>query len=153
MAYQNNNRNTYGNNYGNNRNYGNGYNQSQNNGYSNNRGNGGNIQPKKHSGCKKYKWFPKDGPNKGQEMHGVLGWRFRKGIGLMKYKANMTSKSKVGDNGWCGSVAVEIIAPNAQKSFYWATMHVPTGKVVIGDLGEVMSPQGGKGGYVGTFIR
>lgn len=143
MAYNN----SYNSNNGGNNRNGNSFNGG---GYNNNNG-GGNQPAKKHSGCKLYKWVPKDGPNKGKTMFGTLGWKYRKGQGLTKYKANMTSKSAVGDNGWCGSVAVELISATGQKSFYWGTMHVATGKVVINDLGEVMNPKGGKGGYVGSF--
>lgn len=146
MAYQNNNGYNNRGGYNNNRN---GYNNS---GYNGNN-NGYNNQPKKKkSGCKRYSWVPNEGPNKGHKMMGVLGWTKTGREPYTTYRANMTSKSKEGKNGWVGSVIVEIIA-NKQKSIYWGMMNVNTGMVIVQELNLCMSPNGGKGGYVGKLSK
>lgn len=136
--------------YNNNRSYNsNGYN-NQNQGY--NRNNGGSG--KKHSGATTKRYVPQSGANKGHEMHITNGWMFRKRTGLITFKCNTTSKSVLQESGWMGSIACEVINKGTgQKSFYWGTMEAKTGKVVIGDLGIVVSPKGGKGGYTGSFTK
>lgn len=108
---------------------------------------------KKHSGCSMKKYVPQEGPNKGHNQTIVNGWMYRKQTGLVKYKAITTQKSKDTGKGWAGHIAVSVIAPNGQKAFYWGTMELKTGKTVIRDLGIVMSPKGGRGGYVGSFTQ
>ncbi len=123
------------------------YNNNQYNGY---------PQPqnkKKHSGAKTKRYTPTQGTNKGVEMTHTHGWMFRKRTGLTTFSCNTTSKSKLKDSGWVGSIACEVVSENGQKSFYWGTMEYKTGKVVIADLGIVVSPKGGKGGYTGKFSQ
>jgi hypothetical protein len=158
MAY-NNNGGGYNNNRGGYNNNGGGYNNNRG-GYNNNGGGGGynnnrNAQPsKKHSGATTKKYFPKTGPNAGVEMIHTHGWMYRAKTGLVTYSCNTTSKSQLTDKGWIGSIACEVIHKGTgQKAFYWGTMEAKTGKVVIGDLGLVVSPKGGKGGYTGTFVN
>jgi len=146
MAYANN-----GGGYGYNQNYNNnrgGYNRNGGGGYRNN-------QPaKKHSGAKTKKYMPTSGPNKGVEQTHTHGWMFRKRTGLVTFSCNTTKNSKLTDKGWYGSVAVTVTnVGTGQKSFYWGTMERSTGKVVVGDLGIVVSPKGGKGGYTGSFTN
>lgn len=146
MAYNNNRGGGYNNN---------GYNNN-NNGYNNNQGynNRQNAPKKKHSGATTKRYVPTEGVNKGVEMQITNGWMFRKNGGLNTFKCNTTSKSVLSDKGWYGSVACEVTNKSTmQKSFYWGTMEAKTGKVVIGDLGLVVSPKGGKGGYTGSFTN
>lgn len=134
-------------------NRGNGY------GYGNNSYNRGgynnsnrNNAPKKHSGAKSKKYTPTQGKNAGKSQIITNGWMFRRGVGLVTYKCNTTSASQLTEKGWIGSIACEVVNRAAgQKSFYWGTMEASTGKVVINDLGIVISPKGGKGGYTGPF--
>ncbi len=142
--------------WGNSRNYGNQGFQNQSFGYQGfnaNNGFGGGQQAKKHSGAKLSKYTPTSGVNKGQQQYIVNAWMFRRKEGFTKITAVTTKHSKVTDKGWMGSVACTVISGNGQKSFYWGTMEQSTGKVVIADLGIVLSPKGGKGGYCGSFTK
>jgi hypothetical protein len=124
-----------------------GYNQ--NNGYSQNQ-----QKPiKKHSGAKTTKYTPKTGPNKGLEQHLTSGWRLanRELISIM---CVTTSKSKLSDKGWFGSVACTLTnTKTGAKAFHWGTMQANTGKVVIDSMAMVINPKAKNGGYAGTFIN
>lgn len=144
-----------GNNY-NNRSYNNGGGNYQNRSYNNQNGynNGGNnrSQGKKHSGAKTKKYTPTSGVNAGHEMQHTHGWKYRRRGGLVTVSCNTTSKSVLSDKGWYGSVACTVKhVDTGQKAFYWGTMERSTGKVIISDLGWVVNPKGGKGGYTGSF--
>lgn len=109
-------------------------------------------QSKKHSGAKSKKYTPTAGNNAGKSQIITNGWMYRRRTGLITYKCNTTSKSQLTDKGWIGSIACEVVnRATGQKSFYWGTMEASTGKVVINDLGIVINPKGGKGGYTGPF--
>lgn len=114
--------------------------------------NGGGGGGKKHSGCKVSRYVPKEGANKGQQQMIVNAWMYRRNGGLTTLRAVTTSKSKLTEKGWYGSIACELInKTTGQKSFYWGSMEKATGKVVISALGFVANPKGGKGGYFGSF--
>lgn len=136
-------------NYGNRNNYG----KRSGNSYGNYSGSRAAAPVKKHSGAKFKKYFPTSGPNKGVEQKLVTGWRLANRQ-LISFHCVTTSKSKLSDKGWIGSVACSVTnTATGQKSFYWGTMQAATGKVVIGDLALVLNPKGGKGGYCGTFLN
>lgn len=107
----------------------------------------------KHSGAKHTKYFPKTGPNAGVEQHLTSGWRLSKGE-LISIRALTTSKSKLGDKGWFGSVAVTMTnTKTGATSFHWGTMEEKSGKVVIDSMAMVINPKAKNGGYAGTFLR
>ena len=155
MAWNNNNNNGSGNYNRNSNNYGN---NNRNNNYNggNSRGNygGGNRQQgAKKSGAKHSTYFPESGPNKGVEQHIVNAWMVRDKT-LFKITAVTTSKSKLSEKGYYGSVAVDIVnTKTGQKQFYWATMHKASGRVLISEMTLVINPKARNGGYCGTFLR
>lgn len=107
----------------------------------------------KHSGAKHTKYFPKTGPNAGVEQHLTSGWRLSKGE-LISIRCVTTSKSKLGDKGWFGSVAVTMTnTKTGANSFHWGTMEEKTGKVVIDSMAMVVNPKAKNGGYAGTFLN
>lgn len=111
------------------------------------------VKPK-HSGCKVSRYTPTMGANKGQPQTIVNGWMCHKGKPMLSFTAVTTSKSKLSDKGWYGSVAVTVInKSDMSKQFYWGTMEKTTGKVVISDLGIVMNPKGGYKGVVAPYGR
>lgn len=113
--------------------------------------NNNSSKPVKKSGCKVTTYIPKTGPNKGLEMMIFTAWRIANGD-LQKIKATTTTKSFKGshDNGYAGSIAVEIINTNtASKEFYWGVLDMEKGKVRIPDLNWVLNPKAPNGGYCG----
>ncbi|RTY69689.1 hypothetical protein [Flavobacterium sp. LB2P53] len=107
----------------------------------------------KHSGAKHTKYFPKTGPNAGVEQHLTSGWRLSKGE-LISIRCVTTSKSKLGDKGWFGSVAVTMTnTKTGANSFHWGTMEEKSGKVVIDSMAMVINPKAKNGGYSGTFLN
>lgn len=107
----------------------------------------------KHSGAKHTKYFPKTGPNAGVEQHLTSGWRLSKGE-LISIRCVTTSKSKLSDKGWFGSVAVTMTnTKTGANSFHWGTMEEKTGKVVIDSMAMVINPKAKNGGYAGTFLK
>jgi hypothetical protein len=107
----------------------------------------------KHSGAKLTKYKPTTGKNKDQNQYLVSGWKLAGGQ-LIAVKCITTSKSSDSGKGWVGSVACSITnKASGQKSFYWGTMQIATGKVVISDLGWVLNPKAPNGGYCGTFSK
>lgn len=95
----------------------------------------------KHSGAKHTKYYPKTGPNAGVEQHLTTGWRLSNKE-LISIKALTTSKSKLSDKGWFGSVAVTMTnTKTGANSFHWGTMQESTGKVVIDSMAFVMNPK------------
>jgi len=131
-------------------------NRSNNNYGSNNNYNGGNNsrqEYKKHSGAKLTKYIPTSGDNSGQEMHLVTGWRLSNRE-LISIKATTTSKSKLSDKGWFGSIAVTFTnTKTGESNFHWGTMEKKTGKVVVDKLAFVMNPKAKNGGYAGTYLN
>lgn len=108
----------------------------------------------KHSGCTKSTYTPTEGANKGVLQIIVNGWMAHRGKPMLKFTAVTTSKSKLSEKGWFGSVAVTVInMETMQKQFYWGCMEKNTGKVVIADLGLVMNPKGGYKGVIAPFGR
>lgn len=108
----------------------------------------------KHSGCKLSRYTPTQGANKGVQQSIVNGWMCHKGQPMLNFTAVTTSKSKLSDKGWYGSVAVTVInKSDMSKEFYWGTMEKATGKVIISDLGIVMNPKGGYKGVVCPYGR
>lgn len=107
----------------------------------------------KHSGAKTTKYFPKTGPNAGVEQYLTTGWRLAKGE-LISFRCVTTSKSKLSDKGWFGSVAVTMTnTKTGVQAFHWGTMHQSTGKVVIDSVAMVLNPKAKNGGYAGTYIN
>ena len=133
-------------------------NYPKNNNYNNNSKNQNNYNSNqkpivKHSGAKHTKYFPKTGPNAGVEQHLTSGWRLSKGE-LISIRCVTTSKSKLGDKGWFGSVAVTMTnTKTGANSFHWGTMEEKTGKVVIDSMAMVINPKAKNGGYAGTFLN
>lgn len=128
------------------------YNKKNNN-YSNSNNQQSNKQTVKHSGSKTTKYFPKTGPNAGVEQYLTTGWRLAKGD-LISIKCVTTSKSKLSDKGWFGSVAVTMTnTKTGVQAFHWGTMHQSTGKVVIDSVAMVLNPKAKNGGYAGTYIN
>jgi hypothetical protein len=146
--YYNNNNNS---NFNNNRQY-----SSNNGGYQgnynyNNYNNYNNRPKKKHSGCQTKTGQSKDGT----KFHVTYGWMFRKGIGLVSYfaKTYKGTKSTTSQTGrtWL-NVVVEVTNKQAGTSqLYTGMMEATSGRVTIKQLGIVMSPKGGRGGYVGPY--
>lgn len=107
----------------------------------------------KHSGCT-------SGITKNTNKPYVRGWKYDKRNGLRSFIAgpyeskNSTTnehKSKTGRiwENWC----VKITLSDGQTILKSALYDQMTGKVIIKELGYVMNPKGGKGGYVGTFTN
>lgn len=110
-------------------------------------------KPTKHSGAKLTKYFPETGENKGVEQFLVTGWRLSQGE-LISIKAVTTSKSKLSDKGWFGSVAVVFTnTKTGVEAFHWGMMQKSTGKVVVNEMAFVMNPKANNGGYAGTFLQ
>lgn len=125
-----------------------------NSSYSNKNNNqNNNSKPTKHSGAKLTKYFPETGANKGVEQFLVTGWRLSNGE-LISIKAVTTSKSKLSDKGWFGSVAVVFTnTKTGSEAFHWGMMQKSTGKVVVNEMAFVMNPKANNGGYAGTFLK
>lgn len=134
------------------------YNYNKNNGnYGNNRNNQsyGNSAKKivKHSGAKTKRYFPTTGPNAGVEQTLTSGWKLANRE-LISIRCVTTSKSKLSDKGWLGSIACTFTnTKTCVQSFHWGTMEHKTGKVVIDALAMVVNPKAKNGGYAGTFIN
>jgi len=108
----------------------------------------------KHSGAKLTKYFPKTGANAGVEQFLTTGWRLTRNKELIAVKCVTTSKSKLSDKGWYGSVACTFTnTVTGVVAFHWGTMEKSTGKVVVDSMAIVVNPKGGKGGYCGTYIK
>jgi hypothetical protein len=107
----------------------------------------------KHSGAKTTRYFPTTGPNKGVEQTLTTGWRLSKGE-LISIRCVTTSKSKLSDKGWLGSVAVTMTnTKTGANSFHWGTMEHKTGKVVVDSMAFVINPKAKNGGYAGTYLK
>lgn len=107
----------------------------------------------KHSGAKTKKYYPTKGPNAGVEQTLTSGWRLA-GRDLISIRCVTTSKSKLSDKGWLGSIACTLTnTKTGQSSFHWGTMHNATGKVVIDSIAMVINPKAKNGGYSGTYIN
>lgn len=135
-----------------------GYNYNKNDGYSSNRSNNsynGGSQKKivKHSGAKTKRYFPTTGPNAGVEQTLTSGWKLANRE-LIAIRCVTTSKSKLSDKGWLGSIACTLTnTKTGVLAFHWGTMEHKTGKVVIDSLAMVVNPKAKNGGYAGTFIN
>lgn len=108
----------------------------------------------KHSGAKLTRYFPKTGANAGVEQYLVTGWRLSRNKELISVRCVTTSKSKLSEKGWYGSVACTFTnTVTGETNFHWGTMHKATGKVVIDKLAVVLNPKAKNGGYCGTYIN
>ncbi|WP_310560617.1 hypothetical protein [Flavobacterium sp.] len=128
--------------------------RNNNQGYSNNQNYGNQQKPiVKHSGAKTTRYFPKTGPNAGIEQTLTSGWRLAKGE-LISIRCVTTSKSKLSDKGWLGSIAVTMTnTKTGVSAFHWGTMEHKTGKVVVDSLAMVVNPKAKNGGYSGSYIN
>lgn len=109
---------------------------------------------RKHSGAKLTRYFPKTGANAGVEQYLVTGWRLSRNKELISVRCVTTSKSKLSEKGWYGSVACTFTnTVTGETNFHWGTMHKATGKVVIDKLAVVLNPKAKNGGYCGTYIN
>lgn len=129
--------NNYGNNYGNRGGYGN---QNRSFQRSNNR------PQKKRSGAK-------FGTDKNGNAY-VSGWKYDKTNGLRKffaspYSGTKETKSQSG-KVWCNWF-VQITLPSGEVIRTSGLMDKSTNKVIIPQLGFVMNPRGGAGGYTGPY--
>lgn len=133
--------------------------QGQQGGYNRNWNQGFNPNPgrmfvprqqsqKKHSGCKFGMTHVSDKPY-------VRGWKFDKTHGFRTFIAGPNKKTKrvQSENGkdW-ENWTVKVSFPNGTQ-LYNALYDVSKRRVYIQDLGLMMSPSGGAGGYVGPFFR
>ncbi|MBN8863275.1 MAG: hypothetical protein J0H92_07885 [Sphingobacteriales bacterium] len=152
MSY-NNQYNGYGNRYGFSPYRSNGWNNGGG-GYNRGFNRGGNYRPqqrqqKKHSGCK----FGYS--NGDQERPHVRGWKFDKTHGMRAFIAGPNKKTKrtTSRSGqtW-ENWTVKVTGPHGVQ-LYNALYHHEKKRVYINDLGIVMSPNGGSGGYVGPYFR
>jgi hypothetical protein len=108
----------------------------------------------KHSGAKLKKYTPENGPNKDQEMYLVTGWRLNKNKELISIRCTTTSKSKLGEKGWIGSIACTFTnTTTGVVAFHYGTMEKRTGKVVIDSMAIVINPKAKNGGYSGTYLK
>lgn len=109
---------------------------------------------RKKSGAKLTRFTITKGPNAGAQRQCTSGWNISRSGGINTFLCCTTNKSQDTGKGWVGSVACEVInkATN-QKAFYWGTMQISTGKVVINDLGIVLNPKAPNGGYCGKFTQ
>lgn len=111
-------------------------------------------QYRKHSGAKLTKYTPTQGDNKGREQYLVTGWRLNRNRELISVKCVTTSKSKLSDKGWIGSIACTFTnTTTGETNFHWGTMLKSTGKVVIDKLAVVLNPKAKNGGYCGTYLQ
>lgn len=126
-----------------------------NNNYQNNQYNNGGSSQKpytKKSGSKHKQYTPTEGPNKGQLQYFTSGWMLANRE-LISVTAVTTTKSKLSDKGWFGSIAVSLTnTKTGQKSFHWGTMEEKTGKVYITEMNLVLSPRSNNGGYCGKLF-
>jgi hypothetical protein len=107
----------------------------------------------KHSGAKTKRYFPQTGPNAGVEQTLTSGWKLANRE-LISIRCVTTSKSKLSDKGWLGSIACTLTnTKTGVQAFHWGTMEHKTGKVVIDSLAMVVNPKAKNGGYSGTFIN
>lgn len=131
--------------------YANAYGKPMNSRYGNppTKFNRNNQQIVKHSGC-----------SAGQTKDGkpyVRGWKFDKRNGLRSFIAGPTKntenhKNKLGTKVW-QNWAVKITMPSGESFLKSCLYDTTTGKVIINELGFVMNPKGGRGGYVGSFTN
>lgn len=107
----------------------------------------------KHSGAKHTTYEPTTGPNKANKQYLTTGWRLH-GRDLISIKAITTTKSKLSERGWFGSIAVTFTnTKTGEVNFHWGTMEKKSGKVVVDKLAFVMNPKAKNGGYSGTYIQ
>jgi hypothetical protein len=104
-------------------------------------------QPKKHSGC-----------SMGIDKNGVeyvRGWKFDRRSGLRSFYATSYKNTKEVTSKKSGRVyenwMVRVQLPSGESFITGGLFERATGKVTISNLGFVMNPKGGRGGYVGTF--
>jgi hypothetical protein len=113
----------------------------------------------KHSGCTSGT-YEKD--SKGLLCSGttkinyIRGWKYDKRNGLRSFLACPYSKTKTITSG-TGKVwenwMVKVTLCDGQNLIMGGMYDVQSRKVIIKDLGFVMNPKGGKGGYVGSFVN
>ncbi|MDB5230437.1 MAG: hypothetical protein JWN76_1242 [Chitinophagaceae bacterium] len=109
----------------------------------------GTSEQKKHSGCHA-------GKDKNDNPY-VQGWKYSRRDGMRSFLATPYSKTKSvksADSGiewqnWMVKISQEGKLPQITGGMY----NPATKKVIVKDLGYIMNPKGGKGGYVGTFIN
>jgi hypothetical protein len=106
----------------------------------------------KRSGAKHKQYSPVEGPNKGQLQYFTSGWMLDENV-LLSVTAVTTTKSKLSDKGWFGSIACSITnTKSGVKAFHWGTMEEKTGKVYITDMNLCLSPRANNGGYCGKLF-
>lgn len=109
---------------------------------------------KKHSGAKLHKYVPTSGDNKGKDQMLVTAWKLNRNKELISVKAVTTSKTRLSEKGWYGSIAVTLTnTVTGEQNFHWGMMQKSTGKVVVSALALVINPKAKNGGYCGTFVN
>lgn len=113
------------------------------------RGNGNGYRGesrKKHSGCK-------SGTDKNGKPY-IQGWKYDKTNGLRRFYASPYSGTKQSTSG-SGKVwenwFVRVQLPNGQEMKTSGLFDKQQNKISIPQLGFVMNPRGGAGGYVGPY--
>ena len=134
--------------YNNNRNYNNNNYNNSGNGYNNNRNSNRSSNQKKKSGCKSGL------SNNENRTPYVQGWKADKTSGLrtffaFPYKGTQEVESKTGRvyQNWMCKVQFK----DGRTELFTCLYEPQTQKVTISDLGYVMNPKGGRGGYVGPY--
>lgn len=111
-------------------------------------GNNNNEKGPKHSGCKY-------GTDKNGNPY-VRGWKYDKRNGMRSFLATPYSKTKAHKSAagreWHNWMVK--IQPEGQPSSIVSGLYDPVSKkVIVPELGFVLNPKGGKGGYTGTYVN
>jgi hypothetical protein len=117
--------------------------------------NGGNreLPQKKHSGCTTG-LTKKTNAHEGGKPY-VQGWKYDKRNGLRKFFASGYASTTCGVSPSTGTKyetwVVKITLADGSSLIRPCMYYPETRRVVIRELGFVMSPKGGRGGYIGKF--
>lgn len=122
-----------------------GYSRRSNRGYSSNRGGSG----KKKSGCSA-------GVTRETNKPYVQGWKYDRRNGLRKFIAGPYSKTQTvkSERGlewenWC----LKVTFSDGRSQLFNCMYDVLNRRVICKELGFVMNPRGGPGGFVGSFVN
>lgn len=126
------------------------YSASGNRSNYNNGGNRNSSAPKKHSGCSAT--VASKGTYVGSTV--VTGWNYSRRHGMVTFLAAPYSKSEVRTSKtgrqWVNYM-VKVQPEKAASYIVSGLLEVATKRVIIKEMGMVMNPKGGRGGYCGKF--
>lgn len=109
-------------------------------------------QVKKHSGCT----AGVIGKGEYQGKRYLSGWKYSKRDGMVSFLAVPYNKSTEhrSETGKVWIPYMVKVQPKMQKEYIVSGLYdVQTNRVIIKELGIVMNPKGGRGGYCGSFIN